>query len=148
MAGNNNPALSSLDQINERINQVLDGGLNGPARRAEAKAVLAEAVGYILSNQLDKYADRQRIRRVRDLRDSAETIKDELEKLGADNNAPEVNRMSNELTAMARSLQEAIFNARDALPERAQPPRAAQAGKRKTRKGKSRSRRARYSRRR
>lgn len=144
MAGINNPVLSSLDQIDERINQVLDGRLNGPAKRAEAKAVLTEAVGYILSNQLDKYADRQRIRRVRDLRDSAETVKDELEKLGADDNAPGINDMSNKLTAMGRSLQEAIFNARAALPERAQPPR----GGRKTRKGKSRSRRARYSRRR
>jgi hypothetical protein len=144
MAGNNNPALSSLDQIDERINQVLDGRLNGPARRAEAKAVLIEAVGYILSNQLDKYADRQRIRRVRDLRDSAETIKDELEKLGADDNEPGLTRMSDKLTAMARSLQEAIFNARAALPGRQQPPR----GGRKTRKGKTRSRRARYSRRR
>jgi hypothetical protein len=111
--------------------------------------VLTEAVGYILSNGLEQVC-RQATHpnMLRDLRDSAETIKDELEKLGADNNAPGINNMSNELTAMAQSLQEAIFNARDALPERAQPPRAAQAGKRKTRKGKSRSRRARYSRRR
>jgi hypothetical protein len=144
MAGINNPVRARLEQIHERINQVLDGRLNGPARRAEAKAMLTEAVDYILSNQLDKYADRQRIGRVRYLRDRAETIKDELAELGADDNAPGITDMSNKLTAMGRILQHPILDARDALPVRAQPPR----GGRKTRKGKSRSRRARYSRRR
>jgi hypothetical protein len=145
MAGNNNPALSSLEQIRGQVKQALRYGPEEPARRAKAKKVLTEAIGYIMGNQLDKFAD---IDAVQLLRENAESTRDLLETLGPDDNAKEANDEYYELWRRADRLADAAGNARRALPERLQPPRAVQAGKRKTRKGKSRSRRARYSRRR
>ncbi len=146
MADDNSPVRSRLEQIDAQITEVLRGRLDGPARRAEAKAVLNEAFGYIMGNQLDKY-ERQRIEPVINLRHRATEFKAGLEELGADDNNPEISNQSRHLTSMGRLLQERIVEAIDAL---AAPAQQRQGG-RKTRKGKTRkgkSRKARYSRRR
>lgn len=143
MADDNSSVRSRLEQIDARINEVLRGGLDGPARRAEAKAVLTEAFGYIMGNQLDKY-EQQRIQPVINLRGRATEFKVQLKELGADDNDPEITNESRNLTGMGRLLQDSIREAVDALQQ--QGGRKTRKGK--TRRGKSRSRRARYSRRR
>ena len=147
-----------LGGLTARINQAIDQidtarnlDLDVPENRRRLEQVVRETIDFVRSNAFDTIHITPRIRA---LRKYAETIEDALTNpedplLPPENNGPRQSERSRQVSHFANEIRKDMISVAEQLPTRQNPIRAVRRiGGRKTRKGKSRSRRARYSRRR
>lgn len=144
-----NNLAGQMWQRMERLSAGIQRGAKSPRARDELKRTLDDVIGFALSNA---FVHVGHIPQIVELRQDAQDAQRVLSDLPPEtNNAGERGERGELLYQNAINLRRSVDDARYALPLRVQPPRGARVAGRKTRKGKSRSRRlgrARYSRRR
>ena len=133
---------SELQQAINRISAPNEDFVETPEYRRRLEGFMREAAGLALSNKLDPFNN---LRPVMRLRETAEDVMVGLDRLPPEDNAPMGNNRGHFINDLRGELRRTLVVARRVIPDRVQPPRGA---RRKTRKGKGKSRRARYSRRR
>lgn len=132
---------SELQQAVRRISAANEDFVETPEYRRRLEGFMREAAGLALSNKLDPFNN---LRPVRRLRETAEEVMVDLDRLPPEDNAPMGNNRGHFMDDLRGELRRTLVDALRVIPDRVQPPR----GGRKTRKSKGKSRRARYTRRR
>ena len=129
---------SELQQAINRISAPNEDFVETPEYRRRLEGFMREAAGLALSNKLDPFNN---LRPVRRLRETAEEVMVDLDRLPPEDNAPMGNNRGHFMDDLRGELRRTLVVALRVIPDRVQPPRGARRKTRKVTKKRRHSRR-------